>query len=482
MILSQLLAGYTTVTSDLVIDHLSTDSRHLSAHSVYLAIHGERYLAAAISQGATIIVYDPEQVSTHKIADLATANRILWIPIVQLSQQLGEIAARYYAHPSQQLSVIGVTGTNGKTSCSQFLAQGLNAPVIGTLGWGKIGHLIDTGYTTPDALQLQQIFAQIVANGDTTAIMEVSSHGLQEYRVQGTQFKGAIFTQLSRDHLDYHGSMAAYFAAKLRLFTDYSLEFAVINQQDHHGQKIIAALPNSVDCWQFAVNCPPSTHAQVVTADQIHCHLQGIDFTLHYQQQSIVVHSGLYGLFNVENLLACATTYLALGDDLEQVADRLQQIQPVCGRMQRFGGADLPTVFVDYAHTPDALEKALLNLRQHHPRQLIVVFGCGGDRDQGKRPLMGEIAVRCADQVIITDDNPRTETSDSIIQHILLGCRSTAVTVIPDRASAIYTAIHNATAKDCVLIAGKGHETFQLVQHQKFPFSDQAVVLAALSS
>jgi UDP-N-acetylmuramoyl-L-alanyl-D-glutamate--2,6-diaminopimelate ligase len=490
MNLNELVAGFAQTVADVAVAHITADSRQVIENTVFFAlagatVHGLKYAQTVLEAGAVAIIYDPAKDGKALAAALNTTIPV--IEVLDLKEKLADFAARFYHYPARDLNIIGITGTNGKTSCSQFLAQVLrDSLIIGTLGWGTWGKLKATGYTTPDGLVLQQIFAHALAVGQKNVVMEVSSHGLQEGRLAQTAFKGAVFTNLSRDHLDYHGSMDDYFNAKLQLFQRPELEFVVINQDDSYAERIMAALNPTVALWTFSKNLPgfknlEGLNSHNVQAENIHCSIDGIQFDVQCAGQTAQVNSRLYGEFNVENLLAVLTTLLALGADLHEAAEKLSTLKSVPGRMEHFGGDTHPVVFVDYAHTPDALEKVLRGVKKHNPQRLFVVFGCGGNRDAGKRPLMGKIASEMADTVIITDDNPRYEDNQLIINEILAGCGNKPVTVIADRAQAIQTAIAQATAADCVVIAGKGHEDYQEIQGVKTPFSDQAMVKQALA-
>lgn len=484
MKINELVADFAHTELTQQVAGITANSRQVRANYAFIALagateHGLKYASQAIASGATAIIYDLADENLADFKNLAGLNVAL-IGVADLASNLPAIAARFYDHPAQQLDIIGITGTNGKTSCSQFLAQIFtDATVIGTLGWGTWGSLKTTGYTTPDALLLQQILAETVAAGRKKVIMEVSSHGIKEGRIEQTCFKGAVFTNLSRDHLDYHGSMEDYFVAKLQLFKRPELAFAVINQDDEYGQKIIAELAPSVTLWTFSKQ--EQTLKNCLVAKNAYCDRTGIGFQACCNGETVQINSALYGEFNIENLLAVLTTLLALGFALPDAAEKIATLQPVSGRMEHFGSDTQAVVFVDYAHTPDALDKVLAGVKKHNPQQLWVVFGCGGNRDQGKRALMGKIAQQWADKIILTDDNPRYEDAGAIVQAVLQGCHSDKVTVIQDRAKAIQTAITQAHKNDCVVIAGKGHESYQEINGVKTPFSDQEIVKETLA-
>ena len=467
--------------SNLNVSGLTLNSNEVVDGSVFIALegtshHGLNYAKSAVEKGAIAIFFDSEDI---KLADKILADlNVLKIPVADLAKNLGNIAARFYNEPSHKINVIGITGTNGKTSCSQFLAQSLeNCGVIGTLGWGKFGQLKQTLNTTPDALAVQKMLATLKNDCCGTIAMEVSSHGLAQGRVNGVQFKGAIFTNFSRDHLDYHGTMAAYLETKLKLFHAPQLEFAVINLDDETSDQILAAIPEHVEIIGVTTTGKQSPRSQTLSAENIELNLSGIQFDVFWQNQKYALHVPLIGLFNLENVLCVLAVMLKSGVELEQAAKRLANLKPVNGRMERFGGENnQPLVIIDYAHTPDALEKVLRSLRSHTPGKLTVVFGCGGNRDSGKRSQMGRVAEQFADSVIITDDNPRFESNEEIVKDILGGFFNHEANIIHDRANAIRSAIEQATAQDCVLIAGKGHENYQEINGIKFPFNDAECV------
>lgn len=480
MKLSDLLASITELSVDYTIEGLRLDSRKIQPGDVFIALngalrHGLAHARQALANGAVAVVYDPEGVS-----DVSLIQQD-FIGIPNLSRHLGEIAARFYGHPSRQIDVIGITGTNGKTTCSQLLAQALkNCGVIGTLGWGKLECLQPTLNTTPDALDVQRMLRALAEQGQQSVAMEVSSHGLEQGRVNAVDFKGAVFTNLTRDHLDYHGSMDAYLQAKLGLFKNPALAFAVVNLDDASNQAVLETLDNGVSRWGFSVSGRQSAGVECVTVSQIRHSASGIDFAAHWAGKTLHAKASVMGAFNLQNLLTVLCVLLAMGWPFETAVARLSQLKAVNGRMECFGETGKPAVIVDYAHTPDALEKVLIAAKGQG--ELWTVFGCGGDRDKGKRPLMGRIAETYADHVIVTDDNPRTESSDAIIEDILTGCLSNKICIINDRNTAISTAIRRARQDDCVVVAGKGHENYQEIQGVKIPFSDQAAVQKALAA
>ena len=482
MKLADLLNDMVNGVPNVVVSGLCLDSRIVQAGEVFVALqgsaqHGIRHAAQAISHGAVAVVYEPFGADPELIKALPAPT----VAIGDLNRKIGEIAARFYGQPSRALNVIGVTGTNGKTTCSQLIAQALPAcGVIGTMGWGDVGNLQATANTTPDAVAVQQILSAFVKQGKRAAAMEVSSHGLHQGRVNSVAFKGAVFTNLSRDHLDYHGSMAEYLQAKLTLFKTPELQFAAINLDDPSGADVLQSLSSSVQAWTYSATGKRAPNTESVVAENIVHSAAGIAFDAVWREQRQRAEAALVGSFNLDNLLAVLCVLLATGSSFSTAVAQLAKLQAIAGRMEKFGGNGKPTVFVDYAHSPDALEKVLKAVKNQN--RLRVVFGCGGDRDKGKRPQMGRIAETWADHVVVTDDNPRSEASTAIIGDILSGCQSQKITVINDRTLAINTAIQQADPDDCVLVAGKGHENYQEINGIKLPFSDVAVVKQALAA
>ena len=483
MPLAELLPGV-AVPAGLVISGLVQDSRAVTPGDAFVAIeaasgdpaaHGLAFAEAARAAGASAILFEPP-------APVRWPAPTDAIAVPALRAQLGAIADRFHQHPSRAMTCVGVTGTNGKTSTVQLLVQawvsaGLRAGSIGTLGAGLHGEVQPTGFTTPQVAQLHALLGQLRDAGARAVAMEVSSHALAQGRVDGVRFEVAVFTNLSRDHLDYHGDMQAYADAKRKLFDWPGLRAAVINLDDASGRELHAQLPHGIEAVGVSVGRDGAVQARDVVLDA-----GGIAFALQIGAARHPVRSALVGRFNVDNLLAVAGVLHALGEPADAIAATLSTLQPVPGRMNRLGGGrGQPLVVIDYAHTPDALEQALTSLRAHLQGRLICVFGCGGERDTGKRPQMGAIAERLADLAIVTDDNPRGEDGDAIVADILQGfARPQFAQVQRDRAAAIRRAVGEAGASDIVLVAGKGHEPYQEVAGIQHPFDDALVAQQAL--
>ena len=460
---------------------LSLDSRTLQPGDVFVAMKGHHvdgrdYIAAALERGAAAVIAERDQ----KVGDSGTA------PIIEvegLDRIAGDIAHLVYGRPSERLWLTGVTGTNGKTSVSQWIAQAMNAwdckcAVIGTLGNGFPGALAESVNTTPDAIALHRALAGYLEQGAVACAMEVSSIGLDQGRVGGVNFDVAVFTNLTRDHLEYHGSMEAYGAAKARLFEVAGLGAAVINLDDAFGRELAVRLQGRVRTIGYTLEGRGGAD-QVLVARQLAMTATGLAFEL----DGVQFAAPLIGRFNASNLLAVIGALLAGDETLADIAAVLPQLQPPPGRMQALGGVHEPLVVVDYAHSPDALEQALRTLRetaQARGGNLVCVFGCGGDRDAGKRPQMGEVAERIADRIVVTSDNPRGEDPNAIIAAILTGMKARPA-VETDRAAAMTAALLAADARDVVLLAGKGHEPYQEVSGVRHPFSDIAVAKSALA-
>ncbi len=462
-----------------VISGVAMDSRAVRPGDLFLACrgigsHGLAFAADAIDRGAAAIAWEPDGFEAVNLP-LPTVR------VGALARRAGEIAARFYAHPSEHLAVVGITGTNGKTSIAHYLAQSFDRPgeraaIIGTLGAGLYGEAEQSAHTTPDAVTNQRLLAGFLAQGARRVAMEVSSHALDQARVGGIRFTTAVFTNLSHDHLDYHGSLDAYAEAKRKLFAWSGLEAAVVNADDAVGREILATLPQGVRGVACSLRGASAGVASVWASDIRHGR-RGMDFVLHTPWGDAVVESALVARFNVANMLATAAVLLLDGRPLDEVVAALGALRPVTGRMESFGGDDRPLAVVDYAHTPEALRQALEAVRPHAEHRVICVFGCGGDRDAAKRPVMGRIAETLADIVIVTSDNPRGERPERIADEILAGLvQPDLVPVVLDRRAAIEAALDLADPGDVVLIAGKGHEAYQIIGQQRFPFSDREVV------
>lgn len=476
---------------------LTGDTRRLSAGDVFfayvlgnqrLSTDGRPHIADAIARGAAAVVHESRGYAwTH-------GDAVPHLAIEDLHALAGPIAAEWYGIAVRQLAVTGITGTNGKTSCSQWLARvlhgaGTPCAVIGTLGTGFPDTLSYTGFTTPDAVQLQASLAQLHADGARAIAMEVSSHGLEQGRVAGARFSVAVLTNLTQDHLDYHGTMQEYEAAKARLFAWPDLDVAVINRDDAMGRRLLAGGTSAARVIEYGIDGPagPSVAgADWLRATGLRATPTGTVFHVDGSFGSADISTPMIGAFNVSNLLAVLGAALANGVAWDAALAGLRALRPVDGRMELFGGHDGPLAVVDYAHTPDALEKTLQALRpvaQARQGRLWCVFGCGGDRDPGKRPLMGAVAERLADEIVLTSDNPRSEDPQQILEAIAdgMGDRSRG-RQIEDRAAAILYAVRHAAAADVVLVAGKGHESTQEIQGRKRPFSDREHVRLTLGT
>jgi UDP-N-acetylmuramoyl-L-alanyl-D-glutamate--2,6-diaminopimelate ligase len=450
MKLSALLSDYVSIpeSQDCEITSLCLSSRDAQAGALFFAYPGEKadgrnYIQDAINKGAVAIVLEEK-------------NGPLHVSLKNLQHKIGPIAQKFYDYPAKNMQIIGVTGTSGKTSVTNIIAQmlnvlGKNAYVMGTFGIGKPeGPFVETGINTPDPISIQRYFTQLKQQGCDVIVMEVSSHALAQGRVQGLVFDAAIFTNLTQDHLDYHQTMQEYALAKEQFLIDHEVKHAIFNVDDPWCRDLYERYKKTaIECRDFSVS------NRIVTLEK----------------------TALIGEFNLQNLLAAVTCLILLGYDEEKVIAALPLVRPIPGRLECVRVAGMPCCVIDYAHKPDALEKALIAVRHIAQGKLFCVFGCGGDRDKGKRPMMAKIAERYADAVCITDDNPRTENSANILQEILSGFDDkTQVRVVPDRAEAIKSTIALAKENDVVLIAGKGHEDYQIIGHEKRYFSDREIV------
>ncbi len=479
MSLQTLLEGWCEAASGVLIEGLSLDSRTVRQGQAFVAVageqtHGMKYAFQAEARGATVVLHDG-------LVDLPALN-IPTVKVPGLGERLSAIGARFYRAPSEHLTIAGVTGTNGKTSVAHFIAQSWqrdtsNAGIIGTIGYGPLDRLQAAEMTTPDPISLQAMLAGCLDQGIEKVAMEVSSHALDQGRCDDVAFDAAVFTNLSRDHLDYHGSMEAYEQAKRRLFTDCKPRFVVINHDDPAGKALSRHVAKSTQVLSYGTNGSTELRASIVDMDS-----SGMTLSIASPWGGGKLHTGLLGAFNVSNLLAASGTLALLGMPWNRVMHQIEMMQAVPGRMHCLGGeSSQPVVVVDYAHTPDALEQALLALRAHLHGRLICVFGCGGDRDSGKRPMMARVAESLADRVVLTSDNPRSELPEEIIKDMMTGLDEPArAEVVMDRAEAIRRAILESHSGDIVLIAGKGHETWQETGGRKIPFSDEDSVRSAL--
>lgn len=496
--LSELLRGIARLDAadERTVSGLCLDSRRVARGDLFLACpghrrHGHGFITEALDNGAAAVIYDSGigEADLGAARNAAARRSVPLVAVTELNQQVGEIAARFYRRPSEHLTVVGITGTNGKTSCSHFLAQtlsrdGIPCGVIGTLGYGVYGRLAPAALTTPDAVTVQATMADLRGSGCRYVVLEASSHGLAQGRLNSVAFDAALFTNLTRDHLDYHRGMDDYGAAKTKLFHSGGLRYAVINADDPYGRALQQRLPAHVQAFAYCLADAAApvneacAGANVIYGSRLRLERRGLAMHVRTPWGEGELTAPLIGRFNAVNLLGVLSVLLALGLPLAAALQRLAEVETVPGRMEAFGAArGQPLVVVDYAHTPDALEQVLTALRGHAAGELWCVFGCGGDRDAGKRPQMGAIAERCADRVIVTEDNPRTEQSAAIIDAILSGMAAPdKARVINDRAAAIVYAVGHAGARDVVLVAGKGHEEYQIVGTEKRPFSDRQQV------
>jgi MurE/MurF fusion protein len=481
--LSSAQAAATWLTTK-VRGSLRSDSRLVQPGDGFIAWPGARhdarhFVAPALQAGAAACLVEAEGVMAFNFDD----ERVATLPA--LKHAAGEVAHAFVGQPTRSLKVLACTGTNGKTSTSWWLAQALTllgqrCGVVGTLGIGEPGQVHNTGLTTPDPVALHTAFADFAAQGFAACAIEASSIGLAEQRLNGTHIDVALFGNFTQDHLDYHGSMAAYWAAKRALFDWPGLRAAVVNVDDEHGAMLAAELQGkALELWTVALQGDAR-----LRGEQLHYVDGGLAMDVIEGAEQVRLRSRLVGDYNASNLLGVLAALRALGVPLAQAVAVVPQLAPVPGRMQTVSGAQQPTTLVDYAHTPDALEKVLRALQPLATAQggaLWCVFGCGGDRDAGKRPLMGAIAASLAQQVVLTSDNPRSEAPGHILAQILGGIsRADGVAVIEDRAEAIAHALKHAAAQDIVLIAGKGHEDYQEVAGVRRPFSDVLVAQALL--
>lgn len=482
--LRDLLASWVPDAPMLGLRDMILDSRQAAAGDLFVAIAGHQadgrdYIPQAIAQGVVAVIAEADGKAND--GDIRAVHGVPVIYLSRLSKRLSALAGRFYHHPATQLRLIAVTGTNGKTTTSQLIAQwvhllGETSAVMGTIGNGMVGHLVTAENTTGSAVEVQHQLHSLVQQGAKVTAMEVSSHGLVQHRVAALPFDAAVFTNLSHDHLDYHGDFKRYEAAKWMLFSEHQIGQCIINADDEVGQRWLQTLPHAV-AVTMENNLLAGSHGRWLKATEVIYHPQGASICVESSWGNGQIASQLLGAFNVSNLLAALATLLTLNYPLKALLASGHQLKPVCGRMEVFYAKKKPTVVVDYAHTPDALEKALKAVRLHCRGRLWCLFGCGGDRDKMKRPLMGAIAEQYADRVVITDDNPRSEGAEAIVKDILAGveCRE-QIQVMHGRMQAVTSVIMQAENDDLVLIAGKGHEDYQLVGNRRLDYSDRETV------
>ena len=496
MTLKQLMSGFVDpdYLPDIPLTGLCLDSRKVQTGNLFVALAGQKdhglvFAGDAVKKGAVAILCDrkSDQYCQQILSSLIT--RVTCVPVQNLSEKLGAIASRFYGHPSVDLFTVGVTGTDGKTSVSHFIAQALDgrdkpSAVLGTVGNGLISQLQKASHTTPDVIQVHQLLAEYKQRGVGQVAMEVSSHGLDQRRVDAVSFDVAVLTNLGRDHLDYHGDMATYRAAKRQLFFMPGLSAVVLNLDDEFGRQLASELKGKTVTWGYSLaDIPDDMTDYLITAQDIKAHSHGLSMVLDTPRGEVSLNTRLLGVFNVSNVMATLAVLLIKGMPLLQAVARLSELNTVPGRMESFSVKDQPLVVVDYAHTPQALELVLQTLKHHAGAKLYCVFGCGGDRDRGKRPLMAAAAELYADHIIVTDDNPRTEDAQQIIEDIQAGFKHPEKSeVIRDRQQAIIRAIESASEQDIILIAGKGHEDYQIVGDIRYPFSDRQIVADQLGA
>lgn len=475
----------TELPTGVMIHQLCLDSRRVQAGDLFFACkgahtHAREFIAEAIAQGASAVCVEVE---AYDVQAISFVSGVPVIPVVRLSQELGKIAALFYGNPSEHLKIVGVTGTNGKSSICFLLVRALNqlgcrAAMIGTLGLGFPEALDTSSLTTPDPITLQKTLARFLKQGAKVVAMEVSSHALDQYRVDGLHFELGVFTNLTRDHLDYHSTMAAYGLAKEQLFHRLKPRVALLNIDDSYVRALVGRLDPSIQVHTYATQ---SKQWSSLHADHIHYGSEGLKADVKTPWGELQVVTRLIGRFNINNLLAVIGALGVLGYQMDQIKPVLARLPCVPGRMEVFSMMAKPTVVVDYSHTPGALEKVLEELKALCRGKLFCVFGCGGERDRGKRPMMAAVAAQFSDEVIVTNDNPRHEDPQAIIDEIILGFGLyNAWSIEKDRVRAIENTIRKAGAEDVILVAGKGHELNQLIGDVILPFNDANVVRACL--
>lgn len=474
---------------DVQVNGLAQDSRNVESNYMFVAFagqttHGLLHAKEAVKRGATVILWDDEFEEADGILNELSSD-VVCLQCPGLREKIGDIASQFYGHPTADMSVIGVTGTDGKTSISHFVAQCLDEAetrcgVLGTLGNGLVGQLGYTGLTTVSAVDVHRSFAELNTKGATRAVMEVSSHGLDQGRINGVKFDVAVFSNFSQDHLDYHETLEKYAEAKSKLFSMPGLRLVVINLDDAFGLELAEKCKKRLCVWGYSMQEDISEllpYADfIVHARNIETSSDGFKLKVHTPKGNAVLNINLLGSFNISNVLATLCTLLVSNVQLDQAITRLATLKSIAGRMEVLAVKGKPVVIIDFAHTPKGLESACRAVKEHYPGKLWCVFGCGGDRDKGKRPAMARVAEKFADQVVLTSDNPRYEDPQIIIGEILEGfVKRVLVDIFADRKSAIAHAIALAQEGEVVLVAGKGHERSQIVGDVHIAFDDRQI-------
>ena len=482
-------AGGSVTVEEVVLSSKNTDKGKVFLAMPGILSDGRNYIQDAVENGAVAIIAEANELSDSQKLALVNSN-VAWVLIENISEKMAQIAEIFYGNITNNMQLVGITGTNGKTSICQMAAEIIKniagqCGQLGTLGNGLAGALNETINTTSDPLTIRKTLNEIAKANALHTIMEVSSHALEQNRVDKLKFKVAVFTNLSRDHLDYHKTMESYAAAKKKLFVDENVEFAVINADDKFGRDLLADKQIKAQKIAYSIDL---INLENLDSSVLKLSITDVEFLQTFQRCKISTPWGtatidipLIGEFNLSNTLAVVGLLGSLGFEWNKITAEIENLHPVPGRMEVFGGGQTAMIIVDYAHTPDALEKALIALREHCQKDLWCVFGCGGDRDMGKRPLMAAVAEKYSDKIIITDDNPRNENGNQIITGILSGLKHpSAALIMRDRVQAIESVMAMAKSGDTVLIAGKGHENYQYVGGCKLPHSDRTLVNSIL--
>ncbi|MGJ8692467.1 MAG: UDP-N-acetylmuramoyl-L-alanyl-D-glutamate--2,6-diaminopimelate ligase [Thalassotalea sp.] len=491
--IAQALAAFDIAIEAVACGEMTNDSRKIKSGDIFCAVIGDaldgrQYIDKAIEQGAALVIAQCQHIQQH--GKLLLKKGIVIVQFYELDKNLFTLAEQYYQLPQKSLTVVGITGTNGKTSIALMVAKLLEtcqqkAAVIGTLGAGQLANLLPLANTTPAATEVMSLLNGFKAKKIAVVTMEVSSHALVQKRVLPELFDIALFNNLSRDHLDYHQTMENYAAAKFSLFNSEKPQQIIVNGDDEYAQQWLAALTAEKRNAVVIYGKAPKTlelynrHSAYVFAQNLTHHGVGITFEVVTAQGKALIESPLLGDFNVENLLAAMAILLSLSVPLADIQQAIKSLTPAIGRMEAFTGTGKVLSVVDYAHTPDGLKNALLAVKQHCQGELWVVFGCGGDRDKGKRAEMGAIAEQLAEHVIVTNDNPRTEPAEMIASDILSGCQQLErITIILNRQQAACSALAHAKPNDAILFAGKGHEEYIIIGADKIPYNERALVKA----